>query len=308
MNVENDRAIEHELKQHGYTIILTISDTPSSKHIEVTKGKGFSFDAKIYKLKGNHRAMECYNNEKDILGSVIHPNIAEMFDFFTSKNHAFLIFELCKDFSLETLVSIPCSCTEKSIYGYISQIIHGISHLHANSIAHNNINPSNIMFDRFGRIKIVDFDHSIFTNDQPLCSFTGTTRFPRAPESLNSKLYDPIAADIWGFGAVSYFLLSGEYPWSPELECSYSEAITNSIKKIYGKFDEKLIQLIVNCLSENPTDRPSSAAIHSYLSNSATLGPLSKKCIKKQSSNVTIPKIKRISSNTQFRVYSSSGK
>lgn len=140
MNVENDRAIEHELKQHGYTIILTISDTPSSKHIEVTKGKGFSFDAKIYKLKGNHRAMECYNNEKDILGSVIHPNIAEMFDFFTSKNHAFLIFELCKDFSLETLVSIPCSCTEKSIYGYISQIIHGISHLHANSIAHNNIN------------------------------------------------------------------------------------------------------------------------------------------------------------------------
>lgn len=306
----DEKSIEKDLQDHGYKMVKTLHCTENNIHIEVLNGRGYAFDCKVYVNISDAKMLEKYNTEKDILGTLIHPNIVETYDFFQVNNHAYLIFELCQSLSLESTLNMQATHTEKTLCSFIAQIMNAISYLHANGISHNNITPHNIMFDRFGRVKLVEFDHAKINNQNQKSTISDDVKYPFAPESYGQGEYDLFSADIWAFGAVSYYLLSGEYPWTPENELSYVESITESLKKIYGKYDDKIIQLIANCLSENPSDRPVAAAIQSYFAYSGAHCTTGKGHISKHNSNVIIPKIKRISSNNQclLRRYSTTDK
>ncbi|EAY14278.1 CAMK family protein kinase [Trichomonas vaginalis G3] len=300
----NDAEIEDDLKQHGYQVVRLIASSSVAKHFEVSNAKGFTFDVKVYNHAAASNIIDYYNNEKDILGTLIHPNIVETFDFFQTQNYSYLVFELCRDLSLESIVSSTRKCSEKNVYVYLSQLIQGIEYLHSNNIVHNNLNPSTIHFDRFGRIKIVDFDYASISYKQnsDRCPHS---RYSFSPETYSGKPYDPRASDVWSFGAISYYLLSGQYPWSNNSEISYSDSLESSMKNLYGKYDEKLIQLILDCLSEDPSKRPLASVANSFFMYTEKQYPISKKFIRKQNSNQSISKIKRNSSSPQFRACSS---
>jgi cyclin-dependent kinase len=85
----------------------------------------------------------------------------------------------------------------------LKQIIAGTEYCHANGVMHRDMKPQNILIDKTGSIKLIDFGLArAFT--MPLKPYTHevVTLWYRAPEVLlGDKLYSP-SIDIWSIGAI----------------------------------------------------------------------------------------------------------
>jgi len=129
-----------------------------------------------------------------------------------------------------TLTDLSPHLTNLSDHGYsilvksiAFQATNGINHLHGLGIAHRDINPSNIMFDWNGCIKIIDLGIAWTSDNQEkredgsmivdvgtglatpsnllVCGLILPNRPFRAPELLFSATsYNPFAIDIWALG------------------------------------------------------------------------------------------------------------
>jgi serine/threonine protein kinase len=102
---------------------------------------------------------------------------------------------------------------------YIRQAAEGLQYMHvAAGLVHREIEPANIMIDRRGTVRIVDFGLARSVSEEPTAavraydeSICGVVDF-MAPEQAANIHRTDIRADIYGLGAVFYFLLTGRPP------------------------------------------------------------------------------------------------
>ena len=97
--------------------------------------------------------------------------------------------------------------------------------MHEIKIAHRDIKPDNVVFsldtkdsDEFDisnlQLKLIDFGFATFTDPSypSLTDMIGTPYFT-APEIILGLKYGT-SCDIWSLGVLTYFIISGEYPFT----------------------------------------------------------------------------------------------
>ena len=85
----------------------------------------------------------------------------------------------------------------------LKQIVAGTEYCHANGVMHRDMKPQNILIDKLGDVKLIDFGLARAFN-MPLKPYTHevVTLWYRAPEVLlGEKLYTP-SIDVWSIGAI----------------------------------------------------------------------------------------------------------
>src|SRR5690606_36254683 len=104
---------------------------------------------------------------------------------------------------------------ENFVNKILRKIIEGIAYLHKQGIIHRDIKPENILInDEDGKItiKIIDFGLSkVIPHSQKTNILVGTLSYS-APEVVGKKTYNN-KVDIWSFGVLAYYLLSGSLPF-----------------------------------------------------------------------------------------------
>lgn len=104
---------------------------------------------------------------------------------------------------------------EGVVRNYTTQILYGLSYLHANGIIHRDIKGGNILVDDDGIVKLADFGASTrlsaFDKTQETSTIKGTPYF-MAPEVLAQSRYGR-KGDIWAVGCTMIQMLTGEPPW-----------------------------------------------------------------------------------------------
>jgi serine/threonine-protein kinase len=102
---------------------------------------------------------------------------------------------------------------------YAREICRGLAVLHAQGAVHRDLKPDNILIDRAGLVRLVDFGLASFTD--PTLGFApgalGTFTY-MAPETLLGR--STTAADVYGLGLILYELFTGggphlSAPWPP---------------------------------------------------------------------------------------------
>lgn len=103
----------------------------------------------------------------------------------------------------------------------IEQIAKGLLAFHRKEMLHQDLRPDNIMIDRKGMVKIIDFGAvSVAGIEESISSTPDTylrgTALYSAPEYF---LGEPgtVQSDLFSLGVICYFLLSGEYPYGPSV-------------------------------------------------------------------------------------------
>jgi len=101
---------------------------------------------------------------------------------------------------------------------YAAQLVMALQHLHADNIIYRGMVPDNLLIDKTGYLKLVDFgfakklvfgaDGASLDNTFTLC---GTAEY-LAPEIVNSKGHGK-GADWWALGVVIYEMLAGYPPF-----------------------------------------------------------------------------------------------
>lgn len=96
-------------------------------------------------------------NQKNILFSIKHRNLIDLYYAFETKNYIVFGLEYCPNGNLYNYLQKMKTLNEQEAKVIFYQILHGLEYLHQHNILFRDVKLQNILFDIEGRIKITDF-------------------------------------------------------------------------------------------------------------------------------------------------------
>ncbi|XP_055343188.1 myosin light chain kinase, smooth muscle-like [Paramacrobiotus metropolitanus] len=169
-------------------------------------------------------------NEIEIMRSLQHPRLLQLYDAFDDGGTMVLVMELISGGELfERVIDDEFILTEKVCTIFMRQICEGVSFMHDKSVIHLDMKPENILCvtQNGNRIKLIDFGlarkYDPKTNVKVMF---GTPEFV-APEVVN---FEPIsfATDMWSVGVICYILLSGLSPFMGDNDAETLSNVTQA--------------------------------------------------------------------------------
>ncbi|KAK0120235.1 hypothetical protein ONS95_011641 [Cadophora gregata] len=158
----NTTLIPIDAYSQRFTTGMTRAPNPPPPNTYIKRPNLLAYDAKLSPdLHTLDEIQAC-----EILKMHPHENLAIYFGCVVSSDDRVL--GLCFEAYCQTLMERvnPChlnkqhppQCNSTTADVYISAIRSGIQHMHSLNLAHNDLNPSNIMFDALDKAVIIDFD------------------------------------------------------------------------------------------------------------------------------------------------------
>jgi serine/threonine protein kinase len=171
--------------------------------------------------------LERFLQERQILSSLTHPNIARMLGAGHVENgQPFLAMEYVEGKPIDIF------CAGQSVrqkVGLFLKVCAAVSYLHRNLIVHRDLKPSNILVTSEGEPRLLDFGIAKILDvatDSTMTSMRMLTPDYASPEQVTGGRIST-ASDIYSLGAVLYQLLTGQP--AHEFEDHSPEAITRVV-------------------------------------------------------------------------------
>jgi serine/threonine protein kinase/Tol biopolymer transport system component len=213
-----------------------------------------------------------FRREAQVLGTLNHPNIAQIYGFEDSGGTPVLVLELVEGPTLaDRLAQGPLDLDDA--LGIARHIALALEAAHHQSIIHRDLKPANVKVRDDGTVKVLDFglakafepasDATDAANSPTLTNratalgmILGTAAY-MAPEQARGKPVDK-RADIWSFGVVLFEMLSGKQTFSGE---SVSETLAEVLKAdpewtaLPAATPDAIRRLLRRCLQRDPSRR-----------------------------------------------------
>ncbi len=161
-----------------------------------------------------------FEREANILASLNHPNIVQVFDFFTESARHYLVLEYVDGKTLEKMLADSEGfLSEAQVVQWAVQICQVLSYLHSHDpepIVFRDMKPSNVMLDKYGRIRLIDFGIARVFESGQKGTMIGTEGYT-PPEQYRGSAEPRV--DIYALGATMHHLLSKQ---DPKLEAPFS--------------------------------------------------------------------------------------
>ena len=193
--------------------------------------------------------------EKNILKNLNYPFIVKFKFSFQSENMYYLGLEYLSCGNLKTCInSLENGLSMYDIKLIIAEVALALNYLHQNNIVYRDLKQENIMIDKNGYIKLIDFGLSISIKDkQLLTDFCGTPEYI-APEIINRMPYD-YSIDLWQLGILTYTLIFGREPFQHTNLNRLYQIICNNDIHFPPNTNSKTISFISGLLEKNPQKR-----------------------------------------------------
>ncbi len=200
--------------------------------------------------------MKNFEREAEILATLNHPAIPQIYDFFSFGDRAYLVMEYIQGKDLEGILnSTEDFLPIEQIRQWGIEICDVLSYLHNHEpepIVFRDMKPSNVMIDHHRRVRLIDFGIAkTFQIGQP-GTMIGTDGYA-APEQYKG-LASP-SADIYALGATLHHLLTRR---DPRLEPPFSFH-KRPILELNPMVPEALAAVVMRAVNYNPEDRYASA-------------------------------------------------
>lgn len=232
-------------------------------------------------------AVQRFCREAELLASLNHPNIVQMFDFdFDEQLGFFLILEWLKGQTLqEQLEEAPFSY--ELIQGLFEQLCAALSETHQRGILHRDLKPNNIMLLPSGRsfvLKLLDYGIAGLANVAQkegrltqMGSVVGSLDY-MSPEQLMGNIHSIDArTDIYSVGVLLMECLTGVSPFWQENVALYNSYLSRKEPPTLASlapnasFSEELEALCAKAIAFAPEERITSielfqAWLHEILS------------------------------------------
>src|SRR4051812_46642680 len=221
----------------------------------------------LYALGATDRSIvQRFVREARVAGSLSHPNIVTVYDFFEHEAVPYIAMEYVHGGSLRPLVG---ALSLAQIAGVMEGVLAGLAHAERRGVVHRDLKPENLLITDEGRIEIADFGIAKAINQTTLGeSLTATgmtvgTPNYMAPEQAMGRRLGPWT-DLYSLGIVAYELLTGAVPFSDRdtplavLLRHIQEAVPDP-RALRPDLDPELVAWVLALLEKPAERRPSGA-------------------------------------------------
>ncbi len=235
-----------------------------------------------------------FEREVRMASKLSHPNTVSIYDFGMSKDGLlFCAMELVKGVNLSHFISYDPTISIDRCLWILRQTCGAIEEAHEIGLIHRDIKPQNIMICRKGQlmdlVKVVDFGLAKTMADNVARDVTatrvliGTPGFI-APERLETPWIADPRIDIFAFGVLGVYLLTGKVPILGVTHDSLISLLS------LGRFSDlcsdvkfdAFNRLLAQCIAPDANDRPRSMSdVGSKLSEIASRFPWSEELAEK---------------------------
>lgn len=193
-----------------------------------------------------------------------HPNIGTVLDRWNEDETTFMSTRYLSGGSLKDVIAdsrkaglwLPVD----EILRISTEIANGLAHIHSCRILHLDLQPKNVRFDQWRKIRLVDFDTAMpldYTSEADFSHRTPTSYM--APELLQGGEIGE-RADLYSLGATIYEMCQGYPPFGgipAEIQGALRQAPPPPDR---DDLPQELLNLVVSLLSPTPEHRPASGA------------------------------------------------
>ena len=204
--------------------------------------------------------MEKFKTEAKRLRKLKHKNIVEVSDLFDENGTTYYVMDFIDGQSLRDMVQQRGKLVEQEVRGYLEQTLDALEVVHQRGFYHLDIKPANIMVDKTGRVRVIDFGASKqqtpdggATSRSAICYTPGYA--PIEQKDQERENFGPWT-DLYALGATLYNVLTGQTPPSTSKIADYGE----DAFKFPSSVSDEMKKLILWMMKGRRFNRPQSVA------------------------------------------------
>ncbi len=225
--------------------------------------------------KSSEAALARFEREVQLTASLSHPNTVSVFDYgHTPDGIFYYAMEYLEGTDLDALVREDGPQPPARVAHVLRQVASALVEAHGIGLIHRDIKPENIILCERGGIpdvaKVVDF--GLVRDLEPASGARLTqanvvqgTPLYLSPEAIRAPDAVDARSDLYGLGAVGYYLLTGTHVFggATTVEVCSHHLHTRPVppsERLGHPVPAGLERLVLACLEKEPAQRPGSAA------------------------------------------------
>lgn len=213
-------------------------------------------------IAGDADTIERFRGELRLARTVSHRNVCRMHDLGREEGTGayFITMEYVPGEDLKSLLHSIGALPVGKAAAVARQIAEGLAEAHRLGVVHRDLKPQNVMIDREGGARIMDFGIARSVRAKGITGagvMIGTPEY-MSPEQVDGKEADA-RSDIYALGVVLFEMLTGRLPF--EGESALAVAVKQKSepapdpRSINAQVPEDLAELVLKCLRKERSER-----------------------------------------------------
>lgn len=251
--------IERPLASGGMAVVLRAHDSRTELPVAVKLLRGTRIEPNI---------VQRFRREFRILSRLLHANVTRVHEWGTHGEQPWYSMELVEGMNFVEAAhqwqSLPPADRFARVHSALIQAARALAYAHDRGLVHRDVTPANLMIDRTGLVKLMDFGlvEDPHSNTTTNVDIAGTFAYA-APEQIRDDITDA-RTDLYGLGGVLYTLLTGRKPFEAHTVKGYIDQHLHTPPKPPREHEplvpDLLNQVCLRLLDKEPSRRFSSAA------------------------------------------------